>query len=200
MNSKKGDYMKNKKILALATILALGTPLIACGNSSENKAEENKAEVTEPANETSKDDTSKEEATNEEATNEEATNEEAKDGGKEDSENGKKPLKEIETTYLPEDFLESFSDKKKDLITTEYTAKNNPAKKITVQISDNDQRIGELIKMPEDAEDVKVGEETGKYWEDEAFNYLSTKKGDITIYTRSNIDKEEVIKVVEGIK
>ena len=195
MNSKKGDYMKNKKILALATILALGAPLIACGNSSDNKAEENKTEVADPAKEASKDDTSKEEATNEET-----TKEESKDGGKEDSENGKKTLKDIETTYLPEDFLESFTDKKKDLITTEYTAKNNPAKKITVQISDNDQRIGELIKMPEDAEDIKIGEETGKYWEDEAFNYLSTKKGDITIYTRSNIDKEEVIKVVEEIK
>lgn len=194
MNSKKGDYMKNKKILALATILALGAPLIACGNSSDNKAEENKTEVSEPSKEeASKDDSSKEDDTKEEATNE-------KDGGKEDSENSQKALKDMETTYLPEDFLESFSDKKKDLITTEYTAKNNPAKKITVQISDNDQRIGELIKMPEDAEDVKVGEETGKYWEDEAFNYLSTKKGDITIYTRSNIDKEEVIKVVEGIK
>lgn len=193
MNSKKGDYMKNKKILALATILALGAPLIACGNSSDNKAEENKTEVSEPAKEASKDDTSNEESSKEEATNE-------KDGGKEDSENSQKALKDMETTYLPEDFLESFTDKKKDLITTEYTAKNNPAKKITVQISDNDQRIGELIKMPEDAEDIKIGEETGKYWEDEAFNYLSTKKGDITIYTRSNIDKEEVIKVVEGIK
>lgn len=194
MNSKKGDYMKNKKILALATILALGAPLIACGNSSDNKAEENKTEVTEPAKEeASKDDSSKEDDTKEEATNE-------KDGGKEDSENSQKALKDMETTYLPEDFLESFTDKKKDLITTEYTAKNNPAKKITVQISDNEQRIGELIKMPEDAEDIKIGEETGKYWEDEAFNYLSTKKGDITIYTRSNIDKEEVIKVVEGIK
>lgn len=195
MNSKKGDYMKNKKILALATILALGAPLIACGNSSDNKAEENKAEVTESAKEASKEDTSKEEATNEET-----TKEEAKDGGKEDIENSQKALKDMETTYLPEDFLESFTDKKKDLITTEYTAKNNPAKKITVQISDNEERIGELIKMPEDAEDIKIGEETGKYWEDEAFNYLSTKKGDITIYTRSNIDKEEVIKVVEGIK
>lgn len=193
MNSKKGDYMKNKKILALATILALGAPLIACGNSSDNKAEENKTEVSEPAKEASKDDSSKEDDTKEEATNE-------KDGGKEDSENSQKALKDMETTYLPEDFLESFTDKKKDLITTEYTAKNNPAKKITVQISDNEQRIGELIKMPEDAEDIKIGEETGKYWEDEAFNYLSTKKGDITIYTRSNIDKEEVIKVVEGIK
>lgn len=193
MNSKKGDYMKNKKILALATILALGAPLIACGNSSDNKAEENKTEVSEPAKEASKDDTSKEDDTKEEATNE-------KDGGKEDSENSQKALKDMETTYLPEDFLESFADKKKDLITTEYTAKNNPAKKITVQISDNDERINELIKMPEDAEDIKIGEETGKYWEDEAFNYLSTKKGDITIYTRSNIDKEEVIKVVEGIK
>lgn len=193
MNSKKGDYMKNKKILALATILALGAPLIACGNSSDNKAEENKTEVSEPAKEASKDDTSNKESSKEEATNE-------KDGGKEDSENSQKALKDMETTYLPEDFLESFTDKKKDLITTEYTAKNNPAKKITVQISDNEQRIGELIKMPEDAEDIKIGEETGKYWEDEAFNYLSTKKGDITIYTRSNIDKEEVIKVVEGIK
>ena len=193
MNSKKGDYMKNKKILALATILALGAPLIACGNSSDNKAEENKTEVSEPAKEASKDDSSKEDDTKEEATNE-------KDGGKEDSENSQKALKDMETTYLPEDFLESFTDKKKDLITTEYTAKNNPAKKITVQISDNEERIGELIKMPEDAEDIKIGEETGKYWEDEAFNYLSTKKGDITIYTRSNIDKEEVIKVVEGIK
>lgn len=185
--------MKNKKILALATILALGAPLIACGNSSDNKAEENKTEVSEPAKEASKDDSSKEDDTKEEATNE-------KDGGKEDSENSQKALKDMETTYLPEDFLESFTDKKKDLITTEYTAKNNPAKKITVQISDNEERIGELIKMPEDAEDIKIGEETGKYWEDEAFNYLSTKKGDITIYTRSNIDKEEVIKVVEGIK
>lgn len=193
MNSKKGDYMKNKKILALATILALGAPLIACGNSSDNKAEENKTEVSEPAKEASKDDSSKEDDTKEEASNE-------KDGGKEDSENSQKALKDMETTYLPEDFLESFTDKKKDLITTEYTAKNNPAKKITVQISDNEERIGELIKMPEDAEDIKIGEETGKYWEDEAFNYLSTKKGDITIYTRSNIDKEEVIKVVEGIK
>ena len=177
--------MKNKKILALATILALGTPLIACGNSSDNKAEENKAEVTESAKEASKEDTSKEEA---------------KDGGKEDIENSKKALKDMETTYLPEDFVESFADQKKDLITTEYTAKNNPAKKITVQISDNEERINGLIKMPEDAEDIKIGEETGKYWEDEAFNYLSTKKGDITIYTRSNIDKEEVIKVVEEIK
>lgn len=195
MNSKKGDYMKNKKILALATILALGTPLIACGNSSDNKAEENKAEVTESAKEASKEDTSKEEATNEET-----TKEEAKDGGKEDIENSQKALKDMETTYLPEDFVESFADQKKDLITTEYTAKNNPAKKITVQISDNEERINGLIKMPEDAEDIKIGEETGKYWEDEAFNYLSTKKGDITIYTRSNIDKEEVIKVVEEIK
>lgn len=186
--------MRNKKILALATILALGTPLIACGNSSDNKAEENKAEVSEPA----KEEASKDDSSNEESSKEEADNE--KDGGKEDIENSQKALKDMETTYLPEDFVESFADQKKDLITTEYTAKNNPAKKITVQISDNEERINGLIKMPEDAEDIKVGEETGKYWEDEAFNYLSTKKGDITIYTRSNIDKEEVIKVVEGIK
>lgn len=176
--------MKNTRYLKLALILALATPLAACGNKAET-TEENKSEMTEPA---------KEEST------EEDSNKEEKDGGKEDSENSQKALKDIEPTYLPEGFGENFKDEKNDLITVEYGAPKNPAKKITVQISNNEERMAGLVNVPEDAEDITIGENTGKYWDDGSFNYIFIKNGQNEIYTRSTLEKEESVKVVEGIK
>ena len=86
------------------------------------------------------------------------------------------------------------------LITIEFTPAKNPAKKITIQVSNNEERMDELVEVPDDAEDIKIGENTGKYWDDGSFNYIFIKNADDLIYTRSTLEKEEAIKVVEGIK
>ena len=102
--------------------------------------------------------------------------------------------------YLPEDFEENFRDEKKDLLTIEFGQKNNPAKKITVQVSDNEERFKGLFTMPEDTEDVKVGEEDGKFWDDGSFRYLVVERENYSIYARSTLDKDETIKVVAEAK
>ena len=86
------------------------------------------------------------------------------------------------------------------MLTVEYGAPKNPAQKITVQISNNEERMAGLVNIPEDAEDITIGENTGKYWDDGSFNYIFIKNGQNEIYTRSTLEKEEAVKVVEGIK
>ena len=86
------------------------------------------------------------------------------------------------------------------MLTVEYGAPKNPAQKITVQISNNEERMAELVNVPEDAEDITIGENTGKYWDDGSFNYIFIKNGQNEIYARSTLEKEEAVKVVEGIK
>ena len=176
--------MKNKRYLKLALILALATPLAACGNKAneEKPAQEASEEVKEakedgdlavepdPANEI------------------------------DNKDSGDKGIYDLEFSYLPEGFGENFKDEKNDLRTVEYGAPKNPAQKITVQISNNEERMAGLVSVPEDAEDITIGENTGKYWDDGSFNYIFIKDGQNEIYTRSTLEKEEAVKVVEGIK
>ncbi|WP_044565277.1 DUF4367 domain-containing protein [Anaerococcus provencensis] len=176
--------MKNKRYLKLALILALATPLAACGNKAneEKPAQEASEEVKEakedgdlavepdPANEI------------------------------DNKDSGEKGIYDLEFSYLPEGFGENFKDEKNDLRTVEYGAPKNPAQKITVQISNNEERMAGLVSVPEDAEDITIGENTGKYWDDGSFNYIFIKDGQNEIYTRSTLEKEEAVKVVEGIK
>ena len=176
--------MKNKRYLKLALILALATPLAACGNKAneEKPAQEASEEVKEakedgdlavepdPANEI------------------------------DNKDSGEKGIYDLEFSYLPEGFGENFKDEKNDLRTVEYGAPKNPAQKITVQISNNEERMAGLVSVPEDAEDITIGENTGKYWDDGSFNYIFIKDGQNEIYTRSTLEKEESVKVVEGIK
>lgn len=176
--------MKNKRYLKLALILALATPLAACVNKAneEKPAQEASEEVKEakedgdlavepdPANEI------------------------------DNKDSGEKGIYDLEFSYLPEGFGENFKDEKNDLITVEYGAPKNPAQKITVQISNNEERMAGLVSVPEDAEDITIGENTGKYWDDGSFNYIFIKDGQNEIYTRSTLEKEEAVKVVEGIK
>ena len=176
--------MKNKRYLKLALILALATPLAACVNKAneEKPAQEASEEVKEakedgdlavepdPANEI------------------------------DNKDSGEKGIYDLEFSYLPEGFGENFKDEKNDLRTVEYGAPKNPAQKITVQISNNEERMAGLVSVPEDAEDITIGENTGKYWDDGSFNYIFIKDGQNEIYTRSTLEKEEAVKVVEGIK
>ena len=176
--------MKNKRYLKLALILALATPLAACGNKAneEKPAQEASEEIKEakedgdlaiepdPANEI------------------------------DNKDSGDKGIYDLEFSYLPEGFGENFKDEKNDLRTVEYGAPKNPAQKITVQISNNEERMAGLVSVPEDAEDITIGENTGKYWDDGSFNYIFIKDGQNEIYTRSTLEKEESVKVVEGIK
>lgn len=181
--------MKNKKVLALAAIFALASPLAACGNQEDKSANENNVEMAEPTAE----DVNKGDVAVEPAPANENTDKEAAEGGS-------SSIHDLKTSYLPEDFEENFKDEKNDLITAEYSPKNNPAKKITVQISDNPERMAELVKVPEGAEEIKIGENSGNYWDDGSFNYIYIKDDQKEIYTRSTLEKEEAVKVVEGIK
>ena len=183
--------MTNKKLLSALLTVGLSTSLVACGSDTD------KAEA--PATETATDEAvTTEDVENEDVAVEPApANEEAGEG--EESSEGK-GIYDLEFAYLPEDFIENFKDEKKDLRTAEYTAEKNPAKKITIQISDNDERVSEIVTVPEDAEDITIGEDTGKFWDDGSFNYICVKRGDTTIYTRSTLEKEEAVKIVEEIK
>lgn len=189
--------MTNKKLLSALMAVSLSATLMACGNNPNDKAEA-------PSTETATDEVvTKEDVENEDVAVEPApANEEASEANEsnEDETSGEKGIYDLEFAYLPEDFVENFKDEKKDLRTVEYMAEKNPAKKITIQISDNDDRIAELVTVPEDAEDITIGEDTGKYWDDGSFNYISIKRGNNTIYSRSTLEKDEAAKVVEEIK
>ena len=177
--------MKNNKYLSLALILALSTPLAACANDAkpaEEKPVQENAEEIKDAKE-----------------NEDVAVEPEPANEIENKDSGEKGIYDLEFTYLPEDFGENFKDEKKDLRTVEYGAPENPAEKITVQISNNSERMAELVSVPEDAEDITIGENTGKFWDDGSFNYIFIKDGENEIYTRSTLEKEESVKVVEGI-
>ena len=180
--------MKIKKIFASAMTLALAFGLMACSNDA-NKNEDKKEEVKQ-----------------EEKVEDKASDEDSKEGKEEETEkesSDKKfdsPIYDVAYNYLPEDFEENFRDEKKDLLTIEFGQKNNPAKKITVQVSDNEERFKGLFTMPEDAEDVKVGEEDGKFWDDGSFRYLVVERENYSIYARSSLDKDETIKVVSEAK
>ncbi len=185
--------MTNKKLLSALLTVGLSTSLVACGSDTD------KAEA--PATET---------ATNEAVTTEDVENEdvavepapasEGEAGEGEEEVSGEAGIYDLDFAYLPEDFVENFKDEKKDLRTVEYTAEKNPAKKITIQISDNDERVSEIVTVPEDAEDITIGEDTGKFWDDGSFNYICVKRGNNTIYTRSTLEKDEAAKIVEEIK
>ena len=176
--------MKNKTILTMAAILALVFPLAACDNQTNTDTE------TKTTNE----------ETSSADTNEKLEDKEDTQESKDDNSASKSDIHDLEMTYLPEDFVENFKDEKKDLRTIEYTAEKNPAKKITLQITDNDERLKEIVTVPEDAEDITIADNTGKYWEDDSFNYIVIKVSDNNIYARSTIEKDEASKVVEGIK
>ncbi len=169
--------MKNKTVLTMAAILTLVFPLAACDNQTNTDTETK--------------------TTNEETSSDDK---EAIEESKDDNSASKSDIYDLEMTYLPEDFVENFKDEKKDLRSIEYTAEKNPAKKITLQITGNDERLKEIVTVPEDAEDITIADNTGKYWEDDSFNYIVIKVSDNNIYVRSTIEKDEASKVVEGIK
>lgn len=178
--------MKNKRYLKLALILALATPLAACGNKAETTEEKPTQEASEEVKEAKED--------GDLAVEPDPANE------IDNKDSGDKGIYDLEFSYLPEGFGENFKDEKNDLLTVEYGAPKNPAQKITVQISNNEERMAGLVSVPEDAEDITIGENTGKYWDDGSFNYIFIKDGQNEIYTRSTLEKEEAVKVVEGIK
>lgn len=177
--------MNIKKIFASAMTLALAFGLMACSNDA-NKKEETKQETKQEEKADDKD--SKEDKKDEDA-------EEEASAKKFDS-----PIYDVKYKYLPENFGENFRDEKKDLLTIEFGEKNNPAKKITVQLSDNEERFKGLFTMPEDAEDVKVGDKDGKFWDDGSFRYLVVEREGYSIFARSSLDKDETIKVVSEAK
>lgn len=182
--------MKNKRLLSALMAVSLSATLMACGNETNQTAEA-------PATETATDEAvTKEDVKNENVAVEPAPANEAEDA----PDAGEKGIYDLEFDYLPENFVENFKDEKKDLRTIEYMAEKNPAKKITIQISDNDERMNELVTVPEDAEDINIGEDTGKFWDDGSFNYIVIKKGNNTIYTRSTLDQDDAVRVVEGIR
>ena len=178
--------MKNKRYFKLALILALATPLVACGNKAETTEEKPAQEASEEVKEAKEDEDL--------AVEPDPANE------IDNKDTGEKGIYDLEFSYLPEGFGENFKDEKNDLLTVEYGAPKNPAQKITVQISNNEERMAGLVNVPEDAEDITIGENTGKYWDDGSFNYIFIKNGQNEIYTRSTLEKEEAVKVVEGIK
>ena len=178
--------MKNTRYLKLVLILALATPLSACGNKAETTEEKPAQEASEEIKEAKEDEDL--------AVEPDPANE------IDNKDSGEKGIYDLEFSYLPEGFGENFKDEKNDLLTVEYGAPKNPAQKITVQISNNEERMAELVNVPEDAEDITIGENTGKYWDDGSFNYIFIKNGQNEIYARSTLEKEEAVKVVEGIK
>ena len=177
--------MKNRNIITLALVLALSGSLVACGNTQPSEEK--------PAQETS-------EEVKEAEKNEDVAVEPTPANEVENKESGEKGIYDLEFGYLPESFVENFKDEKNDLRTVEYMAEKNPAKKITIQITPKDERLEEIVTIPEDAEDITIGENTGKFWDDGSFNYIVIKDGDNHIYTRSTIEKEEAVKIIEEIK
>ena len=178
--------MKNKRYLKLALILALATPLAACGNKAETTEEKPTQEASEEVKEAKED--------GDVAVEPDPANE------VDNKDSGEKGIYDLEFSYLPEGFGENFKDEKNDLRTVEYMAENNPAKKITIQITPKDERLEEIVTIPEDAEEITIGENSGKFWDDGSFNYIVIKDGQNHIYTRSTLEKEEAVKVIEEIK
>lgn len=183
--------MKNKKILLIALIFALLLPQAACSNKNSN--EEKQASVSEE---------SKKEENNAEENKEEKDPMPAGDccGGAIANQEEKSEIYQKEFSYLPEGFVENFSDNKKDLRTVEYVDEKNPAKKITLQLCDNDDTFKEFIKVADDTEEIDIADQKAQFWDDEAFRYILLDKGTYKIYARSTLDKEETIKIVEAIK
>lgn len=177
--------MNNKKYLTLALVLALSAPLTGCGN--DNKTEEAPAEETVEEVETPEE-------------NEDIAVEPDPSNEIENKDAGEKGIYDLEFGYLPEGFVENFKDEKNDLRTVEYMAEKNPAKKITIQITEKDERLDEIVTIPDDAEDITIGDVSGKFWDDGSFNYIVVKDGKNHIYTRSTLEKEEAEKIVEAIK
>ena len=101
---------------------------------------------------------------------------------------------------MPEGFVENFSDNKKDLRTVEYVDEKNPAKKITLQLCDNDDTFKEFIKVADDTKEIDIVDQKAQFWDDGAFRYILLDKGTYKIFARSTLDKEETIKIVQEIK
>lgn len=183
--------MKNKKILLIALIFALLLPQAACSNKNSN--EEKQASVSEE---------SKKEENNAEENKEEKDPMPAGDccGGAIPNQEEKSEIYQKEFSYLPEGFVENFSDNKKDLRTVEYVDEKNPAKKITLQLCDNDDTFKEFIKVADDTEEIDIADQKAQFWDDGAFRYILLDKGTYKIYARSTLDKEETIKIVQEIK
>lgn len=183
--------MKNKKILLIALIFALLLPQAACSNKNSN--EEKQASVSEE---------SKKEENNAEENKEEKDPMPAGDccGGAIANQEEKSEIYQKEFSYLPEGFVENFSDNKKDLRTVEYVDEKNPAKKITLQLCDNDDTFKEFIKVADDTEEIDIADQKAQFWDDGAFRYILSDKGTYKIFARSTLDKEETIKIVQEIK
>lgn len=183
--------MKNKKILLIALIFALLLPQAACSNKNTN--EEKQASVSEE---------SKKEENNTEENKEEKDPMPAGDccGGAIANQEEKSEIYQKEFSYLPEGFVENFSDNKKDLRTVEYVDEKNPAKKITLQLCDNDDTFKEFIKVADETEEIDLADQKAQFWDDGAFRYILLDKGTYKIYARSTLDKEETIKIVQEIK
>lgn len=183
--------MKNKKFLLIALIFALLLPQAACSNKNSN--EEKQASVSEE---------SKKEENNAEENKEEKDPMPAGDccGGAIPNQEEKSEIYQKEFSYLPEGFVENFSDNKKDLRTVEYVDEKNPAKKITLQLCDNDDTFKEFIKVADDTEEIDIADQKAQFWDDGAFRYIVLNKGTYKIYARSTLDKEETIKIVQAIK
>lgn len=183
--------MKNKKILLIALVFALLLPQAACSNKNSN--EEKQASVSEE---------SKKEENNAEENKEEKDPMPAGDccGGAIPNQEEKSEIYQKEFSYLPEGFVENFSDNKKDLRTVEYVDEKNPAKKITLQLCDNDDTFKEFIKVADDTEEIDIADQKAQFWDDGAFRYIVLDKGTYKIYARSTLDKEETIKIVQAIK
>lgn len=181
--------MNSKKILTILMAGTLATGLVGCGNDTSKTTEE-PAQTEEAVEETVVD-----------------TAQEAKEATDKGAENvteglgteGAKDIYDLEFAYLPEGFVVNFDDQKSDLHTIEYMAEKNPAKKIQLQISNNEERFGELVTVPDDAEDLEISGQPAKYWTDGSFEYVVVTKDGNHMYARSTLDKEETIKVVEAI-
>lgn len=184
--------MKNKKFLLIALVFALLLPQAAC--SSKNTSEEKQATVSE--------DGKKEEENKDEAKEENKDSMPAGDccDGAVPNQEKKSEIYQKEFSYLPEGFVENFSDNKKDLRTVEYVDEKSPAKKITLQLCDNDKTFKEFVKVADKTEEIDIADQKAQFWDDGAFRYIVLDKGTYKIFARSTLDKEETIKVVEAIK
>lgn len=184
--------MKNKKFLLIALVFALLLPQAAC--SSKNISEEKQATVSE--------DGKKEEENKDEAKEENKDSMPAGDccDGAVPNQEKKSEIYQKEFSYLPEGFVENFSDNKKDLRTVEYVDEKSPAKKITLQLCDNDKTFKEFVKVADKTEEIDIADQKAQFWDDGAFRYIVLDKGTYKIFARSTLDKEETIKVVEAIK
>lgn len=187
--------MKNKKFLLIALVFALLLPQAAC--SSKNTSDQKQASVSEE----SKKEENKEE-NNTEENKEEKDPMPARDccSGAIPNQEEKSEIYQKEFSYLPEGFVENFSDNKKDLRTVEYVDEKNPAKKITLQLCDNDDTFKEFIKVADETEEIDIADQKAQFWDDGAFRYILLDKGTYKIYARSTLDKEETIKIVQEIK